>query len=331
MLALIGCKLYILFIWTSAHRSGRKESAECVQGSRAQTTHETIMSSDKDHDFSSLAKVLGIEYDLRETKLGLLVLRNTAKRVEDVSAEIQKHLEADTLSMKDGERLRGRLQFMDGQLFGKLAQLAYKSLSRHVASGGGRLNDRTRAHLRFIRDRIQSGKPKLVSCRLRETLHICVDACHEEGHEHPAGFGGVLVDESGNQVSYFSELIEADSLRIINAGESQNPIFELECLAILMAVKLWRTRCSERHVVIFTDNNGALGSMIKGYSDNECGARIVHLVHAVLDQTNSVAWFERVSSASNIADAPSRGDITSMRGARFRCDPVAVYNSCVGD
>ena len=42
------------------------------------------VSSDKDHDFSSLAKVLGIEYDLRETKLGLLVLRNTAKRVEDL-------------------------------------------------------------------------------------------------------------------------------------------------------------------------------------------------------------------------------------------------------
>ena len=47
------------------------------------------VSSDKDHDFSSLAKVLGIEYDLRETKLGLLVLRNTAKRVEDVSADCQ--------------------------------------------------------------------------------------------------------------------------------------------------------------------------------------------------------------------------------------------------
>ena len=50
---------------------------------------------------------------------------------------------------------------MDGQLFGKLAQLAYKSLSRHVASGGGRLSDRTRARLRFIRDHIQSGKPRV--------------------------------------------------------------------------------------------------------------------------------------------------------------------------
>ena len=133
---------------------------------------------------------------------------------------------------------RGRLQFMDGQLFGRLAQLAYKSLSAMWPPEGGRLSDRTRARLRFIRDHIQSGKPKLASCRLRETLHIYIDACHEKGHEHPAGFGGVLIDESGNQVSYFSELVEADSLRVINAGESQNPIFELECLALLMAVEL---------------------------------------------------------------------------------------------
>ena len=96
-------------------------------------------------------------------------------------------------------------------------------------------------------------------------------------------------------------------------------------------MQAWRTRLAECHTVIFTENNGALGSTVEGYSDNECGARIVHLVHAVLDQTNSVAWFERVSSASNLADAPSRGDMTNMRGARFRCDPVAVYSLCVGD
>ena len=180
------------------------------------------------------------------------------------------------------------------------------------------------AQLRFIRDHIRSGKSKVVSCRLKDTMHIYVDACYEEGLEHPAGFGGVLINEQGNRASYFSELVDEAALHAINAGGSWNPIFELECLAILIAAKLWHTRLAECHTVIFTDNKGALGSMVKGYSDNESGTRILHLVHAVLDQTNSVTCFERVSSASNIADAPSRGDITSMKCTEFRCDPVAI-------
>ena len=56
------------------------------------------VSGDKDHNFSSVAKVLGIEYVLKETKLGNLVLRNTAKRVENTTAEIERFLETGIMS-----------------------------------------------------------------------------------------------------------------------------------------------------------------------------------------------------------------------------------------
>ena len=72
-------------------------------------------SSEKDNPFSGVCKVLGLEYNLEETKLGTLIIKNTAKRIEDVSSEIDRALEENFLSAKDGERLRGRLNFMESQ------------------------------------------------------------------------------------------------------------------------------------------------------------------------------------------------------------------------
>ena len=60
--------------------------------------------------------------------------------IEDVSSEIDRALEENFLSAKDGERLRGRLNFMESQLFGKLSQQAFRGLSRHVLAGGGKLS-----------------------------------------------------------------------------------------------------------------------------------------------------------------------------------------------
>ena len=117
-------------------------------------------SSEKDNPFSGICKVLGLEYNLEETKLGTLIIKNTAKRIEDVSSEIDRALEENYLSAKDGERLRGRLNFMESQLFGKLSQHAFRGLSRHVLAGGGKLSTAARVHLQFLKDRISKGRPR---------------------------------------------------------------------------------------------------------------------------------------------------------------------------
>ena len=286
-------------------------------------------SSEKNSPFSSVCKILGLEYNLEETKLGTLVIKNTAKRVEDISSEIDKCLENNFLSAKDGERLRGRLNFMDGQLFGKLSQHAFRGLTRHVLAGGGKLSSVTRAHLQFLRDRMSRGRPRRVSIALHETVHIFVDACHEPGASEPAGLGGILLDSSGQYREYYSEMLDASALAAINVRKSGNPIFELECLAILCALHLWHSHLSGKRLVVYTDNNGALGSMIKGHSENLEGDAIVRLVHTILDLSDCIVWFERVCSSSNVADEPSRGVLRPAWGERKRCDPSSVFSLAI--
>ena len=69
----------------------------------------------------------------------------------------------------------------------------------------------------------------------------------------------------------------------------------------------------------------------QGHAENAIGSSLVQVTHAILHAVDCVAWFERVSSASNCADPPPRGDVVSGRvGVRFSCNPVSVFEGAVG-
>ena len=58
----------------------------------------------------------------------------------------------------------------------------------------------------------------------------------------------------------------------------------------------------------FVDNESAKGCLVSGYSHNSVACSIVAQVCDLDAEAGSFAWFERVPSLSNVADAPSRGE-----------------------
>lgn len=60
--------------------------------------------------------MLGVQLDLREAKLGLALVSNIWERVEELTSDIEAVPKSRQLSKKDGEKLRGRLEFADRQL-----------------------------------------------------------------------------------------------------------------------------------------------------------------------------------------------------------------------
>ena len=104
---------------------------------------------------------------------------------------------------------------------------------------------------------------------------------------------------------------------MLNKMKSKHPIYELECLAILLGVNTWVDFFSRKHVIIFTDNNGSLGAMISGRTMNSVAQSLVDRIDAILDEHSIIAWFERVNTASNIADLPSRSSDCPLLGPRY--------------
>ena len=284
--------------------------------------------SDKETSFGSIAQVLGLEINLNDVNLGKVYFCNTENRKADIADALGQILATGHLSRKDGERLRGRLQFCENQIAGKQAGLAFRELSRHVLQGGGVLQPQTKVALDTLRVRILEAPPRCVSDRSEFTWHVYVDAANDGG---TSGVGGVLVSGSGAIIGHFSETLGEDLVKLIGRVDSENPIFELECFAIYCALHAWKPLLRECGVVLFSDNEGTLHCMISGRSKNDNGGRLVEGVHKFCDSHFISPWFERVNTASNVADAPSRGVSNESLGARAKISCLELAQLALED
>ena len=89
---------------------------------------------------------------------------------------------------------------------------------------------------------------------------------------------------------------------------SDNRIFILELYAMLMGATILRRYLTGAHSVIFSvDNNSALSASLKGHcSASELASRVIEKFWSVLAPTCISIWIERVPTAKNYADRPSR-------------------------
>ena len=74
---------------------------------------------------------------------------------------------------------------------------------------------------------------------------------------------------------------------------------------------VWRGR----RVMHWVDNSSAVAALAKGYSSAIDSAHIVHAVHATLAGFEADVWFEYVRTDANVADDPSRADMSYERYA----------------
>ena len=90
-------------------------------------------------------------------------------------------------------------------------------------------------------------------------------------------------------------------------SKAANPIAAVEALAVLLAFFVWDRRLRARTVLGFVDNEAAKQALVKGSSAAEDVAAIVGDICAAEIKDQSLCFWERVPSASNVADPPSRG------------------------
>ena len=96
--------------------------------------------------------------------------------------------------------------------------------------------------------------------------------------------------------------------------------------ALLPYLTLPADRLRGRRVMHWIDNSSACAALVKGYSSAVDSGRIVHALHATLAGLGAKAWFEYVRTKANVADEPSRFDLSGVRydfGERM-VDGVAV-------
>ena len=168
----------------------------------------------------------------------MFCVSNTDERVEELVKDIGDILTSKLLTRVEGERLRGRLQFVSFRVFcGKFRRLL-KILSNHVAQGRKAMSDLTLKCLTDISQLLQENTPRRISASQSEVLHICVDASFDISAY--SGLGGVVTNMSGEQLSFFSTEVENKVIDAMTSKGQRAIIQELEMMAVLGAIKSWQ-------------------------------------------------------------------------------------------
>lgn len=116
---------------------------------------------------------------------------------------------------------------------------------------------------------------------------------------------------------FFSVFLTDEQCVALGYGAKKQIIFEAETLSAILGVLLWDCHVKDSRCLLFVDNDACKFSLLKGTSDNFVADKLAETFVNAESSTHSYTWICRVPSASNIADAPSRGVIDALLNRGF--------------
>ena len=130
---------------------------------------------------ASVISALGVTFDVSRLGQGLVIMDNTASRKSEIKAATQKMLDDDKrINRHDVVKLRGRLQFVSGQIFGRVSKRCLAVVTKHAyGDQGPALSDESREALKLLLQLISMDIPREVSTANRATWFIFTDVCYE--------------------------------------------------------------------------------------------------------------------------------------------------------
>ena len=152
---------------------------------------------------------------------------------------IDEILRDGELSKKSSLTLRGRLGFCDSFIFGRLGRVALQEITRHAYARPSQkaLSRRLVESLQLLKERVVTGLPRSLSCKLLSTFYLFTDASFNQ--LDGAGFGAVLFCGKGKVLAWFSLHVNMEMLGFFLAEGRQTIIGELETLVVSLALLLW--------------------------------------------------------------------------------------------
>ena len=130
------------------------------------------------------------------------------------------------------------------------------------------------------------------------------------------------MDAEAKESEYFGGIVSGAIVKDwLATGDKQRPIHQAEVYPALIALELWAERLRGRRVIMFVDNDAAKECLIKGTTKARASAQLVANFWCKAAETELFIWVERVASAANPADAPSRRACPEWerRGISRRC------------
>ena len=173
---------------------------------------------------------------------------------------------------------------------------------------------------------LQSSGPRVVNAwtGTRPVLVFTDGACEQDGLQ--VSHGAVLVDFHTDTYVYFGDEVPEEWVAKWRSAGRVQLICQAEIFPVVVAKLTWSTVLSHRAVLWFIDNNSAQAALVRSYSPVADNYELL-VRNAELDVCmQTMNWYSRVPSKSNIGDDPSRLFFTELdRKGYTRCKPCCDF------
>ena len=263
----------------------------------------------KSPPFAEVFTALGVIFDLSRLDMELATVYHKQSRIDAIKDDIVRICERKTMTKLDKESLRGRLQFLERQVFGRLGKFLINRLCGPCLGPSGAAGwsvERYRAAQDTL-EWLSSLSPRIISpSGSSMPCLIFTDGAEGDVPGAYAACGALFIDPETGLREFFGEPIPdtlVDEWRSVGITKI---IAQAELLPIWLALREWAPRIRNRRVLIFVDNESAKFSCINMWSPNLATNNLLRLIASWNLTNQSWLWFSRVPSYSNPADPASR-------------------------
>ena len=268
---------------------------------------------DKSQPPSQVIAILGVVFNTQVLHLEKrLLVQAKPLRIQNMNVMIDKVLEENCLTPSVAASLVGKFQFLCSTLFGKLGRCCTGSVRRrqYSLSGDTVVTPELRLSLLLMKDFLRLSPSRRVLLEQRSPVIIYTDASDVPGRSPRQVLGAVVFDPLDESLKYSWISLPSEFLNRWDPRESY--MGQLELLAALFGLQLIPSVVHSRQLLIFIDNDSAASNLVRGYSKISDSSTIVGQFWLTAASLNADVYCDRVSSKSNLADAPSRLDDTLL-------------------
>jgi len=259
--------------------------------------------------FSAEPIALGVQYHLQELWSGQLTVSNKPGRVERILDLIEQLKTEGRRATKAAASLAGLMNFAGGFVLGHQFKLGTNALNDWVYRRGVSEVEAQQV-CNYLETVAKSVTPRMIGLQDSDLpIIIYSDGAFEKGI---GTWGAFVYDPLDNKCLVFSGTVPEVLLRYWSETIGEQLICEIELFAYICIRWHLRHSLHRRFGIIFIDNESSRMTMIKRSSASNAMFLLVSLISLLDAILPFSAWCERVPSASNPADLPSRNDSETL-------------------
>jgi hypothetical protein len=259
---------------------------------------------------------LGVVTDL--SQCGMAVMRSKPERVARLMEAAREALAAGTLT--DCKSFLGKCEYLQSSAtttrvgraaLGMLRAWDEARPSRHTEHYP--LSELACEAVLFLLAILPRLPPRVFDFRRREVKPPIVLYTDAMGEGTFGRIGIVIYDPLDKEHVWRDASAVVPPSLVAALRPRQQYIMPFETLAPVVALLTRPAQFTDRHVICFVDNTGALFGLGKGNCGDMDSARMIHVFHTMCAALGVSVWFEYVPSGANIADLPSRDEFALLR------------------